>query len=72
LIGFQAVLLLLQENGKYEVIHILAYLPHLDMAVRPDGNVAMYPETVLTTSGGISASIVPNIVAELYSHICFP
>jgi hypothetical protein len=37
LIGFQALLLLLQQNQKYEIVHILAYLPHLDMAVKPNG-----------------------------------
>jgi hypothetical protein len=37
LIGFQAVLLLLQQNRKYKVVHILAYLPRLDIAVRPNG-----------------------------------
>jgi hypothetical protein len=44
--GFQVVLLLLQQNRKYKVVHILAYLPHLDIAV----NLAMYPETVRTIS----------------------
>jgi hypothetical protein len=39
LIGFQAVLLLLQQNPKYEV-HIVAYLPRLDTAVRPNDKSA--------------------------------
>jgi hypothetical protein len=35
LICFQAVLLLLQQNRKYKVVHILAYLPRLDTTVIP-------------------------------------
>jgi hypothetical protein len=30
LIGFQAILLVLLQNRKWNVIHILAYLPYLD------------------------------------------
>jgi hypothetical protein len=36
-IGFQAGLLLLQQNRNYKFTHILAYLPCLDVAVRPNG-----------------------------------
>jgi hypothetical protein len=35
LIGFQAVLLLLQQNLKYTVFHILPYMPRLDIVVIP-------------------------------------
>jgi hypothetical protein len=34
---FKAVLLLQHRNKKYEVVHILAYLPPLDAAVRSNG-----------------------------------
>jgi hypothetical protein len=37
LIGFQAVLLLLQQNRKYEVVYGLAYFPRLDLAVISNG-----------------------------------
>jgi hypothetical protein len=36
-IGFQAGLLLFQQNRKYKFAHIVAYLPCLDVAVRPNG-----------------------------------
>jgi hypothetical protein len=37
LIDFKAVLLLLQQCWKYKVVPVLAYLPHLGTAVRPNG-----------------------------------
>jgi hypothetical protein len=37
LIGFQAALLLLARNRKHKFVHILAYLPRFDTAVRPNG-----------------------------------
>jgi hypothetical protein len=37
LTGFQVILFLLQQNQKYKVIHILADLPHLGIAVRSNG-----------------------------------
>jgi hypothetical protein len=37
LIDFQAVKLLLQQNKKYKIVHILAYSPCLDIVVRPNG-----------------------------------
>jgi hypothetical protein len=44
-VGFQASLLLLQQNGKYKVVHIAASLPRLDIAPR-----IMYPERVRAIS----------------------
>jgi hypothetical protein len=37
LIGFQAILLLLQQNQKYKAVNILVYLPYLDTAERQNG-----------------------------------
>jgi hypothetical protein len=37
LIGFKAVLKLLQQIKKYKVVYILAYLPRLELVVSPDG-----------------------------------
>jgi hypothetical protein len=37
LIGFQVIPLLIQQNGKYKIIHFLAYLSRLDIAVNPNG-----------------------------------
>jgi hypothetical protein len=37
MIGFRAGLLLHQQDRKYKLIYILANLPHLDIAVRPNG-----------------------------------
>jgi hypothetical protein len=34
---FQTVLFFIQQNLKYNVLHIQAYLPRLDIAVRPNG-----------------------------------
>jgi hypothetical protein len=34
LTGFRAVLLFLQQNQKQYVVHVLAYLPRLDLAVK--------------------------------------
>jgi hypothetical protein len=37
LIGFEAVLLLLHQNKKYEVAHTLAHLPCLDIVMGLNG-----------------------------------
>jgi hypothetical protein len=36
--GFKPVWLLLQQKGKYEVFHILSYLPRVDISVRCNGS----------------------------------
>jgi hypothetical protein len=36
-IGFQTIFLFFQQNRKFKVVYILAYLPRLDKAVRPSG-----------------------------------
>jgi hypothetical protein len=72
LIGFQAILFLLQYSRKYKVVHILANLPHLDTAVRPNGepghasrNYGPFPDANL-----ISTAIDANANAELYLCVC--
>jgi hypothetical protein len=35
--GFQVVLLLIQQDRKYEDVHTLAYLLRMDIAVRQNG-----------------------------------
>jgi hypothetical protein len=70
---FQAVLLLLQQNGEYEVAHILAYLPRLDIVMKLNGKPGRVPKLYGPFSGGdlISAPIDANAIAELYSPICY-
>jgi hypothetical protein len=55
LIGFKAVLLLLRQNLKYKAVHILAYLPCLNIAVRQNG-----------TSGRVSVNSMNH---EEYHHL---
>jgi hypothetical protein len=64
LTGFEVVLLLLQQNRKYEVVHPLAYLPRLGIAVRPNGEFGR-------VSGNSTDHFqAANAIAELYSRIC--
>jgi hypothetical protein len=37
LIDFQAILLLLKQNQKHKVVHILPHVPRLDIAARSNG-----------------------------------
>jgi hypothetical protein len=65
------MLLLLQQNRKYKVAHIVAYLLLLDIAVRPSSEYSPVPETVGPLLGDdlIYAPIDANANAELYFRI---
>jgi hypothetical protein len=43
LIDFQAVLVLLQQNQKYKIVLVLAYLSCLVIGVRPNGKSGHVP-----------------------------
>jgi hypothetical protein len=67
LIGFQAIWFLLRQNRQYEVVHILAYLPRVDMGVRASGKFDCVSGNSMDHFQ--VAPIHANIIAKLYSRI---
>jgi hypothetical protein len=74
LIGFQAVMLLLQQNRKSKVVHILAYVPRLDIAVRTNGKSGRvsgpFPGSDLI-SGPADANAIAAILWYMLSVVTF-
>jgi hypothetical protein len=72
--GCQAVLLLLQQNLKYEVVHVLACLSHMDTDVRPNGksfHVLGKSTDHFQLAFLTSAPTDVNDIAEMYFHTMF-
>jgi hypothetical protein len=62
-------LLLFQQNRKSKIVNILAYLPRLDIAIRPNGKSGRISGN---NTDHFQAAIDANSIAELYSRICSP
>jgi hypothetical protein len=65
-------LLLLQQNQKHEVIHILTYLLHFDIVARPSGKSCHVSRNIVGHSQVPIQSQHPlmmNAIAEFYSHV---
>lgn len=70
LTDFQAVFFFLEQNRKYEAVHILTYLPRLDTGARPNGKSGYVCVGPVPGGNLISSFTDANVIAEFYSLTC--
>lgn len=61
LIGFQAILLWLQQNRKHRVVYILSYLHHFDTVVRQNDKSGRVPGTQTLGNAHIKKEFLTSV-----------